>query len=369
MSYLYVPDSYEELIHCARPSVGLYAIVCIDNTTLGIACGGTRCYPYTTYADAELDTRRLAHAMTHKGAMLWPDYHVGGGKAVIMGDPATVKTPELLREYGAFIDSLAGKFLTGEDMGFYVADVEGMHSKYVFGKSVSHGGGGNPASMTALGCLYGMRAALQLYFGSRKFAPRFRPPLTLVFQGMGAVGYELAKLAHENGARLVVCDPDPEKVARAQREFGAEKAEPETIYETPGDIFVPCARGGVLNEATIPRLQCHIVAGSANNQFADPEKDSLLLHRRGIVHIPDYVINAGGLISITEEAEPGGYNETRAQRNTRKIYDRVFAILTISRDEDVPPQFVADAIVRYRVAHIAQHKTLCYDFDTLKLYL
>lgn len=364
MNKLHIPENYEELIHYDRPSVGLHAIVCIDNTTLGSARGGTRCYPYQTYADAERDVLQLAHAMTFKGAMLWPDYRVGGGKAVIMGDPAIVKTPDLLKEYAVFIDSLNGKFLTGEDMGFYMADVECMQSRYVFGKSVSCGGGGNPSSMTALGCLQGMRAAMQVFFGSCKFTLS-RKPRVLVFQGIGSVGYQLARLTYEAGAHIIVCDTDQDKVALARRELDAEVVSADAVYDTPCDIFVPCAHGGVLNEETIPRLQCKIVAGCANVQFTDTQHNSKLLHERGIVHVPDYVINAGGLISITEEGEPGGYNETRARKNTRKIYERVFTILQLSREKDVPPQLIADAMVQYRLADVARHKNLCYNFEKL----
>lgn len=344
MSELPVPTDYEELIYYQKPSVGLHAFICIDSTVLGPAVGGTRFRLYPAMEEARDDAIRLARRMTKKSAMLWPKYKFGGGKIVIFGDPQKNKTEALLRAYGQFIESLDGRLITAEDMGYAVQDVETMNTRFVVGKSESRGGGGNPATMTALGCIWGQRAAMQIAFGSPDHQNK-----TLVFQGVGEVGFRLARFAKENGAKIICCDIDEKRIQRVHDELGAEIVHPEKIFEVKGDIFVPCAGGGILSQDSIPQLQCPIVAGSANDQLADPERDAQLIFDRKIIYATDYVINAGGLINVACETAVGGYDETTAKRDTAQIYHRILNILIASRQTGRPPDYIADEICEQRL--------------------
>ena len=330
-------DGYERLIEERLPQFGVHILICIDSTVLGPALGGTR-FELASREEAEVDAIRLGRGMTYKAAMLWPDHKLGGGKAVIIGDPKMQKTPEFLREYGRIIERLNGMFITAEDMNTNVDDIGviATQTRYVVGSSKGGGSSGNPAPYTAEGCLAAIRVALECEFHSSELKGR-----TLIFQGVGEVGFRLARLVKELGARVVACDTDLRKVERIQHEVGAIIVAPDQIFTQAGDVFVPCAGGGILNDETIPLLQCPIVAGPANNQLADPAKHGALLMERGIIYVVDFIGNAGGLIAAADELLPGGFNEERVRRNLRKIYARVKLNLEKARRESIPPYEIA----------------------------
>jgi leucine dehydrogenase len=303
---------HEELIFCQNKEVGLRAVIAIHDTTLGPALGGTRMWPYATEAEAVNDALRLSRGMTFKATAA--GLNLGGGKAVIIGNPKTDKSEALFRALGRFIESLKGRFITGEDVGIDVNDVEYMYmeTRYVSGLSQAHGGGGDPASVTAFGVLQGMKACTQEVLATDKLKG-----LVIAIQGLGSVGFQLAKLLHKEDARIIATDIDEEKARQAAHELNMEIVCPEEIYDVPAQIFAPCALGAVLNDQTIPRMKFNIIAGAANNQLEE-DRHGLELHRRGILYSPDYVINAGGLINVFVELE--GYHRDRALRMTRGIF-------------------------------------------------
>lgn len=336
----------------------LLAIVAIHNDDLGTALGGTRMLPYSSFEEALSDVLRLSAGMTRKAILAGLNY--GGGKAVIIGNPKEDKTPELLRAFGRRLNLLNGKFLTGEDMNITVADVERMaeETPYVVGRSDAiPGGSGDPSPMTAYGVLLGMMACLKFLYGDDSLKG-----CTVAIQGVGKVGFRLARLLHQHKANIVFCDSDAHMVERALTEFkGAKNVSTGEIFDVECDIFAPCAVGGILNGETIPRLRCKIVAGSANNQLATPE-DGQLLFERGIIYAVDYVINAGGLINVTDELGPGGYDEARAKRATSKIYNRILYILRRAKEESRPPHEITEQMVNRILTLIRELKKTRREF-------
>jgi leucine dehydrogenase len=329
------------LIHDAR--TGLHGWIAIHNDVLGPALGGTRMYPYPDDLTALVDVLRLSKAMTYKAALAGLKY--GGGKAVLIGDPKTQKTEEYLRAYGRKINYLNGAFITAEDVGISVADIETIakETPYVVGRSegIHNGikGSGDPSPITAIGIVYGIRAALEMVYGNDDISGK-----TFAIQGLGKVGFRLARLLYERGAKLIVSDVDSHMVERAVSEFrGVEVANPNEIHCQNVDVFSPCALGGILNSRTIPQLRCKIVAGAANNQLETPEDANRLLGR-SILYAPDYVINAGGLINVADELEPGGYNRERALRKVSRIYNTLKRIFERSSKEGISPSEVADTM-------------------------
>lgn len=348
-------------VHILRDEdTGLLAIVAIHNDDLGTALGGTRMLPYPDFGTALTDVLRLSEGMTKKAAMSALNY--GGGKCVIIGDPKTAKTPELLHALGRKLNSLGGQFITGEDVNISVADIELVAEKttYVAGRSETvPGGSGDPSIMTALGVLHGIRAALKHKYGDDSLKGR-----AVAIMGVGKVGFRLARLLHQRQAKIFLSDSDPHMAERALKEFGGALNVPvEDIYDQKCDVFAPCALGSILNSETIPRLQCAVVAGAANNQLATPE-DGHLLHKRKIPYAVDYVINAGGLINVTDERN-GGYDEARARRATEKIYDRILLILTHAEAEDCPPHEIAEKAVKRILEAAHQLKKIRREFGLL----
>ncbi|GBC76747.1 Leucine dehydrogenase [bacterium HR08] len=341
---------HEEVIFCQNKDVGLRAIIAIHDTTLGPALGGTRMWPYKTEEEALLDALRLSRAMTYKAAAA--GLNLGGGKAVIIGDPKTDKSEALFRAFGRFVESLKGRFITGEDVGIDVNDIEYMYmeTRYVSGLSPAHGGGGDPAPVTAFGVIQGMQACVQEKLGRDSLKG-----LSVAVQGLGHVGFNLAARLLEEGAHVIGADIDPEKVERARSELKIEIASPEEIYDVDADIFAPCALGAVLNDHTIPRMRFKIIAGAANNQLEE-DRHGVELHRRGILYAPDYVINAGGLINVYVELE--GYDRERALRMTRGIYYNLRRVFDISRRENIPTFQAADRLVEERIAMVRRLKSM-----------
>ncbi len=341
------------------PVGGVQVIVCVDNTVLGPALGGTRMLQYASAEDARIDAIRLGRGMTYKMAMLWPDYKVGGGKGVIavfVGELEDYKSPELFQAYGRIIQSLGGRFITGEDMNVTVNDVEAIRSvtKFVVGESREHGGSDDPGEFTAQGCIAAMRAAFRYKFGSESFRGR-----RLVIQGVGDVGWPLARIARDLGAHLVVCDARSERAERARTELKAEiVADLDAIYSMRGDVFVPCATGGILNDETILQLQCPVVVGSANNQLADPARHGQMLDDRGIGYGPDFVVNAGGATAVADELSPGGFSPERVRTNIGKIYERTRWNLEEAAHQKRPPHDVAVEMCEKRIALVRQANEL-----------
>ncbi len=332
---------HEQLIFCRMQEAGLRAIIAIHDTTLGPALGGTRMWPYASEEEAIGDALRLSRGMTFKATAA--GLNLGGGKAVIIGDPKSQKSEALFRAYGRFIESLKGRFITGEDVGIDVNDVEYMfmETRYVCGLSKAHGGGGDPAPVTALGVLQGIKACVAERFGKSSLRD-----LTLAVQGLGSVGLALAKLLHSEGARVVATDLDEEKRQHAASALGIDLVQPEEIFDVPAEIFAPCALGAVVNDESLARMRFKIIAGAANNQLAE-NRHGLELHRRGILYAPDYVINAGGMINVFVELE--GYDRERALRMSRGIFYNLRRVFQIARSEGIPTNEAADHLVEERI--------------------
>ena len=340
---------HEQVVFCYDRATGLKAIIAIHDTTLGPALGGCRMWPYATEEDAIVDALRLARGMTYKNAAMGLNF--GGGKSVIIGDPRRDKSEMLFRAFGQFVDSLGGRYITAEDVGTAAEDMAyvAMETRHVVGLP---GRSGDPSPATAYGVFRGIKACLGEAFGDESFQGR-----VVAIQGLGHVGAQLARLLHEAGARLVVTDIDPERAQRVAAEFGAQVVPPEAIYDVECDVFAPCALGAILNDDTIPRLRCRIVAGSANNQLAEPRHGEELA-RRGILYAPDYVINGGGVIHVADEYTPGGYDRDRAYARVATIYDKVKAILTMAREQGITTAEAADRLAEQRIHAIAQLRRL-----------
>ncbi len=341
---------YEQLVFCHDEATGLKAIIAIHDTTLGPALGGCRMWPYGTEDEAVTDALRLARGMTYKAAA--SGLNLGGGKSVIIGDPHTDKTEALFRSLGRYIETLGGRYIVAEDVGISTGDINyvQVETSYVVGVDVTYGGSGDPSPFTALGVLQGMRACVEEVFGTTSLEGR-----TVAVQGLGHVGYHLCRLLHDEGAHLMVADLEPEATERAMREFGAKAVEPDEILFIPCDVLAPCALGAVVNDETLPRLRCRIIAGSANNVL-DETRHGKALAERGILYAPDYVINAGGLINVADELE--GYNERRATKRVMRIEDSVRRIIAISKRDEVPTNVAADTLALERISAISSMERL-----------
>jgi len=337
---------YEQVVFFHDPPTGLRAIVAIHSTTLGPSLGGTRFYPFESEDDALHDVLRLARGMTYKAAAAGLD--LGGGKAVIIGDPKRIKSEELLRAYGRFIETLGGRYITAEDIGTSREDMDVVHreTRYVTGISPELGGSGDPSPVTAWGVLLGMRACAEEAWGEHRLEGR-----RVAVQGVGKVGYHLVKHLVEEGADVVVSDVDVDNLGRAVRDFGVDTVETDKIHAVDCDIFAPCALGGVIRDDTLPELKCRVVAGSANNQLERPEHGEALAGL-GIVYAPDYVINAGGLINVADELQ--GYNPERAKSRVEHVYRTLREIFEIARDRRISTAAAADAFALERIGKVGR---------------
>ena len=339
---------HEQLVACSEPSAGLKAFIAIHDTTLGPSCGGVRIWPHATEEAAVTDVLRLSRAMTYKSAVA--GLPLGGGKALIWADPRTDKTEALLRAFGRFVDTLGGRYITTEDVGMTPPDLEpiAQETRHVVGLPLSMGGSGDTSILTGLGVYLGMKAAAGAAWGDDSLGGR-----TIAVQGFGHVGQQMASHLIEEGARLVVTDIY-EDARRQAAEMGAEVVGADEIYDVDSDIFSPCALGGVLNSDTIPRLRCAVVAGGANNQLLSDEHGSEL-HRRGILYAPDFVINAGGIITVASEIG-GVYRADRAREMTERIYDTTARVIEVSRAEDVPPHVAATRLAQHCIDSVRRLK-------------
>ncbi|MGB9857060.1 MAG: Glu/Leu/Phe/Val family dehydrogenase [Dictyoglomaceae bacterium] len=341
---------YEELIFIHDKSTNLKGLICIHDTTLGPALGGLRFWKYEKEEDAIIDVLRLARGMTYKAAV--SNLSLGGGKAVIIGDPKKDKSEALLRMFGKFVESLKGRYITAEDVGISVEDMCHIRkeTKYVAGLPENMGGSGDPSPMTARGVFYGLKAALEEVYGTCSFVGK-----VIALQGLGHVGYNLARLLLEDGARVYACDIDEEKVEKAKRELGIIPVPFKEIYSVECDIFSPCALGGILNKETIPKLTCRIVGGAANNQLKS-EEDGKLLHEKGILYLPDYVINAGGLINVSCEIE--GYSREKALEKVKGIYTNIKKVIQIAKEEKIPTYLAANRLAEERILMVRKQRKI-----------
>lgn len=330
---------YEQIVYGHNPSAGLKTIIAVFSTARGPALGGTRIYPYPTEQAALTDVLRLGKAMAYKAACA--DLPLGGGKAVIIADPHTDKTPELLRAYGKVVHGLGGSYLTSADVGSTQADLDVIAemTPYVTGTSK---GAGDPSPVTAYGVWHGMRAVAEAAFGEPTMKGRH-----VAIQGVGKVGASLARMLAEEGARLTISDVETDAVKALAVELGAAIAEPADVYDVVCDVFAPCAMGSVIDEQTIGRLTCKAIAGAANNVLASPEFGHALTER-GIVYAPDYVINAGGLMNVEDELH--GYDPERVHRKAERIPETLREVFSIAKAQGISTSEAADHIAQERIA-------------------
>jgi len=339
-------DDYEQVVFCHDRPSGLRAIIAVHSTRLGPALGGTRFYPYAS-EDAGLDdVLRLARAMTYKAAAA--GLALGGGKAIILGDPARDRSEALLRAYARQIDALGGRYITAEDVGTTQADMDliRLETRYVAGTSRETGGSGDPSGATAYGVLRAMKAVALRLWGHTSLAGRH-----IAIAGLGKVGSALLGHLGEEGARATVADVVPAALHRAIAESGATATAvaPEAIHAVECDIYSPCALGGTLNAVTIPELRCAAVVGAANNQLADKASVALLADA-GVLYAPDFVVNAGGLINIAAELAPGGYHQDLALTAVGAIFDTVTALLEAAELGDISTSEAANRLAEGRIA-------------------
>ncbi len=335
-----VAEKFDSIYFCNDSDSGLKAIISIHNVNLGPALGGLRFYPYKTEDDAVIDVMNLSRGMTYKASI--SNMNLGGGKSIIIGDPTKEKSEKLFLAFARYLNELNGKYITAEDSGTCQEDMDVIKkvSKFVTGISPKNGGSGDPSPWTALGTLQGMKACCGFLYGDESLRGKH-----VTVQGVGHVGYYLTEHLVKEGAKVTVCDVDNAKVEKCIKEFKVEAVKPEKIYSVDCDIFSPCALAWAVNDDTIPKFKCNIIAGAANNQLKKPEHSNILFEK-SIVYAPDYAINAGGLISVGEEWY--GYNIDKVTAKVNGIHDTVKNILERSKKENVPTHIIADKIAEER---------------------
>lgn len=342
---------HEQVVFCRDKESGLRAIIAVYSTALGPALGGTRFYPYASEADALHDVLDLSRGMAYKNSLAGLD--LGGGKAVIWGDPGVDKSEALLRAYGRFVESLGGRYVTACDVGTYVQDMDmvAKETRHATGRSADQGGAGDSSVLTAYGVFCGMRAALEHRHGTQSLEGR-----VVGVSGVGKVGRYLIKHLVDAGATVVAAD-----VSQNARDWTAKQypqvtmVSPAEIITSELDVFAPCALGGALDDDTVPALRANIVAGAANNQLAHPGVEKSLAER-DILYVPDYLINSGGVIQVADEID--GFNFDRAKNRASKIYDITKQILFTAEAEDVPPAVAADRLAERRMADCGRLRSI-----------
>jgi leucine dehydrogenase len=340
---------HEQVVFCHDPNSGLNAIIAIHNTTLGPALGGTRLWPYNSHEEAIVDALRLSRGMTYKAAI--SGLNLGGGKAVIVADPA-MKSEALWRRYGKFVNSLNGKYITAEDVNTSARDMEyiALETEHVTGVPEYMGGSGDPSPFTAYGVFVGMKASAKKAWGSESLAGK-----KVLVQGVGHVGQYLVGHLVKDGAKVYISDINAEKVKDTVAQYrSVEVVDGKGIFDLDIDIYAPCALGATVNDDSISRLKAKVIAGAANNQLADENRHGAQLIDKGILYAPDFLINAGGLINVGAELE--GYNEERVRGNVEKIYDRTLEIFNLSDKEHIHTQAAAIKIAEKRLSDIASVK-------------
>lgn len=345
---------HEQVVFANDPATGLRAIVAIHSTALGPALGGTRFYPYASTDDALRDVLDLSRGMSYKAALAGLD--LGGGKAVIIGDPATLKTEALLRAYGRFVQTLGGRYRTACDIGTFSADMDHVAREcdFVTGRTVADGGAGDSSVLTAYGVFQGMRAAAQVVWGEPTLAGR-----TVGVAGVGKVGRHLVAHLVEDGADVVVTDvhaPAVDAVLAAHPGVRSVVSTEELVGSRL-DVYAPCAMGGAISDEVVEVLSARIVCGAANNQLAHPGVEKALADR-GVVYAPDYCVNAGGLIQVADELHPAGFSFERARQRATGIFDTTLAILAHAEAEHVSPALAADRIAEARMRDVGRLRSI-----------
>jgi leucine dehydrogenase len=335
---------HEQVTYFFDQDTGLRAIIALHSTRLGPALGGCRVWPYESEAAALNDVLRLSKAMTYKNAAM--GLPLGGGKAVIIADPRKGTTPELFEAFGRAVERLGGRYITAEDVGTTPEDMVAVKrmTQHVAGLPETSG---DPSPATAFGIFSGIKACLAHVFGSDDVRGR-----RVAVQGLGAVGMHLSRYLHEGGAQLTVTDISQQRLDTAVADFGAEAVGTDAIYDVDCDVFVPCALGAVINDDTLGRFHAKIIAGSANNQLAEP-RHALALKERGIVYAPDFIINGGGVINIAEELSPAGYDHGRAYARVARIGDKVTRVLKLADERGISTDAAAVLLAEERLSAAA----------------
>lgn len=338
-----VPKRHEQLVFWSEPTIGYRGIIAIHDTTLGPALGGTRFWNYRSEGDAIVDALRLSRGMTFKASIA--GLNLGGGKSVILGDNRTAHREMIFRAHGRAVESLGGRYITAEDVGTSVDDMEyvRMETDSVVGV---HGRSGDPSPVTAYGVYRGIKACAKARYREDGLDGKH-----VAVQGLGNVGYYLCEDLAREGARLTVTDIDPARMKRAVDDFGATAVEPDEIYGVDADVFAPCALGAVIDDDTVKMLNVDVVAGSANNQLADPRHGDAL-HEKGILYAPDYVINAGGLINVYGELND--WSPERSKRKAGAIYNTLIRIFERAHADDIPPREASDRVAMQRLTDARQ---------------
>jgi len=333
-------QGYETVLFASDEKTNFKAIIAVHSTILGPALGGCRMWFYQSEEEALTDVLRLAEGMTYKNSAM--GLNLGGGKAVIIGDPRTDKSAELFARFAEAVNALGGKYYTAEDVGITPQDMLEVykHTPYVAGLPAKSG---DPSPFTAYGVYMGMKAAVEKAFGDTSLRGK-----KVAVQGLGHVGIYLLEHLHQEGAELIVTDIFEDRINEAVKRFNARFVKPDQIYDVKADIFAPCALGAILNENTIPRLQVKVVAGAANNQL-EKLTDGKLLEERGIVYAPDFIINGGGVINVAEELNPEGYDKNRAKAKVATIYDKVKEVLALAQEQKITPQEAAIIYAKKRL--------------------
>lgn len=341
---------HEQVVYCHDEATGLKAIIGIHNTVLGPALGGTRMWNYATEEEAAIDVLRLSRGMTYKAAV--SGLNLGGGKAVIIGDPKQLKNEAFLRRFGKFVNSLGGKYITAEDMNMKTSDMQyiGMETKHVTGLPVEMGGSGDPSPVTAYGVYMGMKASAKKGFGSDSLGGK-----KISVQGVGQVGMFLVEHLTKEGAQVFITDINEERLRMVANSTGATVVGNDEIYDLDVDVYAPCAMGATLNDQTLERIKAPVICGGANNQLADEEVHGQRIMNEQRVYAPDFVVNAGGIINISSELM-GDYNRELALSWTEKIYDTTLSILNLAGDEQIPTQQAAMQIAEKRIEDVGRVK-------------
>lgn len=356
-------DDHEQVVFCRNKEAGLKAIIAIHNTALGPALGGTRMWNYKTEEEALIDVLRLSKGMTYKAAAA--GLNLGGGKAVIIGDPKKDKTEELFRAFGAYVNSLAGEYITAEDVGTSVKDMEYvfMETPYVTGIPSAFGGSGDPSPYTAHGVFMAIKASVK-----EKLNLDTLTGLRVNVQGLGSVGYHLVEFLVNEGAQVGVSDIDGDRIKALTDKYKLSVINPGEVVTSECDVFAPCALGAIINDETIGKLKCKIICGAANNQLAE-NRHGDALRELGILYAPDFVANAGGLMNVFVELE--GYSSDRAFDKTKQVYDNLMKIYKIAKTEDIPTYIAANRLAErrlHKISSLRQHHQgrMARPFSTLK---
>ncbi len=341
---------HEQVVFCHDEDTGLKAIIGIHNTVLGPALGGTRMWKYTSEEEALTDVLRLSRGMTYKAAIT--GLNLGGGKAVIIGDASTMKTEAFLRRFGRFVESLGGKYITAEDVNMKTRDMEyiAMETSHVTGLPETMGGGGDPSPVTAYGTYMGMKAAAKKVYGSDDLSGK-----KIGVQGVGQVGMYLVEYLTKENAEVYITDIAKDKLKNIADKHGAKVVGQDEIYDLDMDIYAPCALGATLNDETIDRLKCQVIAGAANNQLKNETKHGYMLMDKGITYAPDFLINAGGLINVYAEYL-GGYNRESTYQQAEKIYDTCLNIFDLADADKITAQEAGIKLAKERIEAIGKVK-------------